>query len=79
MPDRFRPDAAARRVSAPEDRGHSDDRLIASAVDKAIQLGAVAGIGRAVDMIFEDRGPIGHVGRNSIPKSHRGEGFNYVD
>ena len=29
--------------------------------------------------MFEDRGPIGHKGRNSIPRSHRGEGFNYVD
>lgn len=28
---------------------------------------------------FEERGPIGHVGRRSIPRSHRGEGFNYVD
>jgi hypothetical protein len=31
------------------------------------------------DPLFEDRGPLAQVGRNSIPRSHRGEGHNFID
>lgn len=33
----------------------------------------------AARALFEERGPIANVGRRSFPRSHRGEGFNYVD
>lgn len=29
--------------------------------------------------LFEDRGPLANIGRKSIPRSHRAEGFNHVD
>ena len=32
-----------------------------------------------VESLREDRGPLAHRGRDSIPKSHRAEGRNFVD
>jgi hypothetical protein len=65
MTDRFRPDAAARRATAPEAHGQTESPEAA--------LKRLTGLG------FDERGPIGHVGRNSIPKSYRGEETNFVD
>lgn len=73
--DRFRPDAAARRVMPSGNRG---DRVIID--DPHSKPGGVTEEERAkARAMFEDRGPLASVGRNSIPKSHRGEGVNYVD
>jgi len=83
MPDdRFQPDAAVRRVVDCSPRMSVADRQkLGEFIGK--ELGEEPAIVRPPndprDALFEDRGPIGHVGRNSIPRSHRGEGFNYVD
>ena len=79
MTDRFRPDAAVRRVVDCSPRMSTADR---EKLGRFIgdELGETPVIVRPpVDALFEDRGPIGHKGRNSIPRSHRGEGFNFVD
>jgi len=79
MTDRFRPDAALRGITPPVDRGLGSKRLGEIIRENAVATAIVALGDRAADALFEDRGPIGHKGRNSIPRSHRGEGFNFVD
>jgi hypothetical protein len=94
--DRFRPDAAARRVMPTGIAGNRGDRLIvddphatregktacpicgkpASHEHTQDEIDAVREHARR---FFEPTKPIAGVGRNSIPKSHRGEGLNYVD
>lgn len=79
--DRFRPDAAARRVMAPDRArmsGNRGDRVIVD--DPHCKPGGVTEEERAAALaMFEPTKPVAQVGRNSIPKSHRGEGLNYVD
>lgn len=70
MSDRFRLDASLRRI-APT----STDRIAGKRADRLVIDDPHA----VVAALFEDRGPIAHVGRNSIPRSHRGEGVNFVD
>ena len=79
MPDdRFQPDASLRGITSTEDRGKRGDRLVID--DPHCAPGGVTAEQRqAARALFENRGPIGHVGRDSIPKSHRAEGVNYVD
>jgi len=67
--DRFRPDAAARRVMPSDPARMSGNRADRVIVDDP----------RAGEALFEPTKPLASVGRNSIPKSHRGEGVNYVD
>jgi hypothetical protein len=49
---------------------------VAALVVKLADVDAERAAARA---LFEDRGPVGHGGRYSIPKSHRAEGTNFVD
>lgn len=67
--DRFRPDAAARRIMP-----HDPNRSAPTSFDRMTVVDPRAG-----EALFEPTKPIAQVGRNSIPKSHRGEGLNYVD
>jgi hypothetical protein len=64
MTDKFQPDAAVRRVTPDTMRGLTGKRGEPVIVD---------------DLGFDDATPIAHVGRRSIPKSHRAEGRNFVD
>jgi len=59
------------------------DEAVRVAIAEAIEDGAIAGMRDVRDAIgrelFEPTKPLASVGRNSIPKSHRGEGVNFVD
>lgn len=81
--DRFRPDAAARRVMAPDPgrmSGKRADRVIVDDPhEESIPESDIAAARAKASSLFENLKPLASVGRNSIPKSHRGEGLNYVD
>ena len=97
--DRFRPDAAARRVSPPDPArmsGNRADRVIVDDPLASIEVTQTCPICARTDRhehaqhvldevrararrFFVSPEPIAQNGRNSIPKSHRGEGLNYVD
>jgi len=103
MPDRFRPDAAVRRVSPHPGNvpatgnvfrdhprtgfkglSHEEATIaVGKAIEDAIEDGVVAGmtdVARAAAReSFEDHGPTAGEGRRSFPRSHRGEGRNFVD
>jgi len=68
--------AAALALFNPSD----EDLAIAKAIKGAIKDGVVGGMTQVAGAaLFEDHGPVASVGRRSFPRSHRGEGRNFVD